>query len=545
MPSDSDELDIPSKRAQAAEYTWDLTTICQSSDHWDEGVERVHEMLEELKSMEGGVSEEPGGLAKALTLRANLHAEFEQLWLYATLSNHIDQDDSENEARLEKYRELESTVRQRTGVLRSAVQDLTATELEQYIEDEEALQPYRFYLSDLHRQQTHTLPESQEAILAELGETLKASNRMLYSVDDDVNLPEIKLSTSERATINDPEHFEHASRDVRERAYKEFYEANSRHRIARAQALNERFRTKAKVADLRNYDSPRAAALDQEAWLSMGRRLHFDPSIHDAVLDTVRNHLDQYHRYLRVRRDFLGVDELRPWDLEVPLVQSEPSVMSYEEATSHIVAAVEPLGSAYQQRLEAYLDRRCVDVYSRESKIGMRGYCFTAPGTDPYILLNYDGKLRTVFDFAHELGHAMQMLLGSEQQPSYYSVLDRPVEEIPSYVHELLLLDHLQDEISDHEFQQQLLSFSTTRLHKYLYEFALRLGFKHDAYDRVAEDNAIEADEFDALVAEYVDEFRAPVVYESTKAKSGYDEVTAGVPTTAISTSSGLSVQRQ
>jgi len=521
MPSEPDDLDIPSERAEADEYTWDLTAIYESSDHWDNGVERVHETLDKLESLEGGVIESPEGLAKALTLRTDLHAEFEQLWLYATLRNHIEQDDSENEARLERYRELESTVRQRTGVLRSAVQDLTATELKRYIAEKEALQPYEFYFHDLHRQRTHTLPEQQETILAELGETLKAPNRMLSSIseDVDVDLPEIELSTSERATVSDPEHFEHASRDVRERAYKGFYEANSRHRNTRAQALSERFRTKAKVADLRNYDSPREAALDQEAWLSMGRRLNFEPAIHDAVLEAVRDHLDQYHRYLRARQDLLGIDELRPWDLEVPLIPGEPPIMSYEEATSHIVTAVEPLGPAYQHRLESYLDRRCVDVYSRESKIGWRGYCFTAPGTDPYMLLNYDGKLRTVFDFAHELGHAMQMLLGSEQQPSYYSVLDRPAEEVPSYVHELLLVEHLRDQISDDEFQQQLLSFITTRLHKYLYEFALRMGFKHDAYDRVAEENAIEADEFDALVAEYVDEFRAPVVYDEYKGR--------------------------
>lgn len=519
MTSEPDDLEIPSERAQADEYTWDLTAVCESSDHWVSGVERVHKILDELESLEGGVIESSEGLAKALTLRTNLHIEFEQLWLYATLRNHVEQDDSDNEARLERYRELEQTVRQRTGVLRSAIQDLTATELEHYIEEEEALQPYEFYLHDLHRQQTHTLPEQQEAILAEVGETLKAPNRMLYSINDDVNLPEIELSTSDRASISDPKHFEHTSRDVRERAYKGFYEANSCHRNARSQALSERFRTKSKVADLRNYANPRESALDQEAWLSMGRRLNFDPAIHDAVLETVRDHLDQYHQYLRARQDLLGVDELRPWDLEAPLIPGEPPAMSYEEAKSHIIAAVKPLGSVYQQRLESYLERRCVDVYSRESKIGWRGYCFTAPGVDPYILLNYDGKLRTVFDFAHELGHAMQMLIGSEQQSSYYSVLDRPAEEIPSYVHELLLVEHLRDEVPTDEFQRQLLSFITTRLYKYLYEFAFRMGFKHDAYEKVAEKNTIEADEFDALVSKYIDEFRSPVAYNEYKGR--------------------------
>jgi oligoendopeptidase F len=53
--------------------------------------------------------------------------------------------------------------------------------------------------------------------------------------------------------------------------------------------------------------------------------------------------------------------------------------------------------------------------------------------------------VRTAFDICHELGHAIAVERYRDQ-PTRYSASPRPIEEIPSLLHELLLADHLLDQ---------------------------------------------------------------------------------------------------
>jgi oligoendopeptidase F len=68
---------------------------------------------------------------------------------------------------------------------------------------------------------------------------------------------------------------------------------------------------------------------------------------------------------------------------------------------------------------------------------------FGENGTEPFVFLNWDGRLESLFLFAHELAHAMHYLLAREAQPTAYARLSYEVAELPSFLNEVLLTEHL------------------------------------------------------------------------------------------------------
>ncbi len=84
------------------------------------------------------------------------------------------------------------------------------------------------------------------------------------------------------------------------------------------------------------------------------------------------------------------------------------------------MAAVAPLGEAYQARMWRGFRERWIDVYENEGK---RSGAYSAPvyGVHPYMLLNWNDTLDDVFTLAHEMGHSMHTMLSHERQPFVYS----------------------------------------------------------------------------------------------------------------------------
>jgi len=109
----------------------------------------------------------------------------------------------------------------------------------------------------------------------------------------------------------------------------------------------------------RNYDTAREAALDSG---------NIPTEVYDNLVDTVDDNLDKLHRHADLKRKALGVDELKMYDLYMPIVDSESPEIGYEAAKDHVVEAVAPLGEDYQNRVAEGLESNWVDVYENRGK---------------------------------------------------------------------------------------------------------------------------------------------------------------------------------
>lgn len=142
----------------------------------------------------------------------------------------------------------------------------------------------------------------------------------------------------------------------------------------------------------------------------------------------------------------LGLDVLRPWDLDVdpasaPALRPFADVAELEETTTRIFAQVDPvLGTEFQKLRPGFLD-----LGSRKGK-APGGYCSFFPETGlPYIFMNAVGTQDDVRTLLHEGGHAFHDLASSAAQPLIWNE-GAPTEfaEVASMSMELLASPYLE-----------------------------------------------------------------------------------------------------
>jgi len=263
-----------------------------------------------------------------------------------------------------------------------------------------------------------------------------------------------------------------------------------------------------KLAEARDYEAAREAALDGP---------NVPVEVYDTLVETVRDSLDSLHRHAELKRESIGAEELRMWDLYVPVVQEESPEIGYEEACDHIVDAVEPLGDEYRSRLAEGLDSRWVDVYETENKRS-GAYSGGTYDSQPLILMNYQDDVSSVYTLAHELGHSMHSEYTSEEQPYVYSGYETFVAEVASTVNETLLTHHLL-ESGDERLRRHVLNEYLERFRSTLFRQTMFAEFEHRTHEMSEAGEPLTPDRLDELYRELKGEYYEPAVVDDRAAR--------------------------
>jgi oligoendopeptidase F len=240
--------------------------------------------------------------------------------------------------------------------------------------------------------------------------------------------------------------------------------------------------------------------------------------VYDTLVDTVDDNLDKLHRHAELKRESLGVDELRMWDLYMPMTETETPDVEYEEARDHVVEALGALGDDYQRRVEEGLDSRWVDVYETENKRS-GAYSGGTYDTQPFILLNWQDDISSMFTLAHELGHSLHSQLTSENQPYVYGDYEIFVAEVASTVNEALLTHHLLDAVEDPTFRRHVLNEYLERFRSTLYRQTMFAEFEHRTHELVEDGEALTPGKADEIYGDLKEEFYEPAVVDDRIAR--------------------------
>ena len=204
------------------------------------------------------------------------------------------------------------------------------------------------------------------------------------------------------------------------------------------------------------------------------------PQVYRNLVDTVNANLDKLHRYVRLRKKLLGVDELHMYDIYAPMVAGASKTIPFEEAKATVYDALAPMGEEYRAIIKEGLDNRWIDVYENVGK--RSGGYMSGVVTHPYILLNHKDDLDSMFTLAHELGHAVHSYLSNKTQPIVYRDYVIFVAEVASTCNEALLMEHLLARTTDKTQRAWLLNHFLEQFKGTLYrqtmfaEFELRMG---------------------------------------------------------------------
>ncbi len=238
------------------------------------------------------------------------------------------------------------------------------------------------------------------------------------------------------------------NRADREKVMSAYFRALGRFSQTLGSTLTGAVRAAQFYANARKYESDLAARLDTP---------NIPVSVYSRLIDGVNRHLPSFHRYLKLRKRMMRVDELHYYDLYAPLVGSVNLEYTPEEAQTHIAAAVAPLGPEYVGLINRAFNERWIDLMPNEGKRSGAYMSGSAYDVHPYTLINYNGRYTDMSTVAHELGHAMHSFHSNRAQPFHLAGYQTFVAEVASQFNEDLLLEHVLKQVKDKDVRIAIL----------------------------------------------------------------------------------------
>ncbi|WP_256391788.1 oligoendopeptidase F [Natronoarchaeum rubrum] len=499
---------VPERSEIDDEYKWDLESIYANDEDWETAYEETESRIEELASYEGEATRDGETLLELFELYESVMRSVQQISAYARMRRDEDTRDQEYQAMTTRAQSLGAQASSAASFLEPELQALDREEIDEMIESTDGLEVYGHYVDDVMRMKPHTRSAEIEGLLADLSE-VTGSPGEIYNIltNADVEFPTVEDPDGEAVEIslaNFTTLQKNPNREFRREVYEQFYDEWGQIRNTVATSYRKSATADVKLARARNYDTAREAAMH-------GPNVPTD--VYDTLLETVDDNLDKLHRHAELKREALGVDELRMWDLYMPMTETESPEVPYEEAREHVVEAVGALGEDYQSRVDEGLDSRWVDVYENRGKQS-GAYSGGTYDTQPFILMNYQDDVASMFTLAHELGHSLHSQYTSEHQPYVYSDYEIFTAEVASTVNEALLTEHLLETVEDPTFRRHILNEYLERFRSTLYRQTMFAEFEHRAHEIVEEGGALTPDRLDELYRDLKERFYEPAAFD-------------------------------
>lgn len=441
------------KRTEVPEASkWDLEAIFATDKEWEEEFSAVKSLYPQMTAYKGKLGESADSLYEALQKQDEISERLNRLYTYAHMRNDEDTTHSLYQGLHDRAMSLSAQVAQSVAYLTPELLELDEKVIKQFLNEHEGLIRYEHMLEELYKEKPHVLSEAEEAILAQASEALQSPGQTFGMLNNaDLTFPTIKDEDGEDVEITHGRFIsllESKDRNVRENAFKAVYNTYGQFKNTFAQTLSGQVKKDLFFANVRKYRSAREAALSQN---------HIPEVVYDQLVETINKNIHLLHRYVKLRKKVLGVEELHMYDLYTPLVEGSKVKVSYEEAKELVIQGVEPLGEEYVNVLKEGFTKRWVDV---EETVGKRSgaYSSGAYGTMPYILMNWQDNIDNLFTLAHEFGHSMHSYYTRKHQPYVYGDYTIFVAEVASTLNESLLNDYLVKTTTDKQQKLYLLN---------------------------------------------------------------------------------------
>ena len=463
---------VPARAEVDPQFQWALTDIFPSDEAWSSCYAEAQSMLDKLRGFEGHLSDSADTLLEYLRFGDTLNEKLDTLGNYAQRKSDEDTRNAVYQEMTAKFTNLAVAVGQADAFSTPELLAIPDETLDSFYQAAPGLSHYRLVLDRVRRQKPHTLSRECEALLAAAGQLGQCPDDIFSMLNDaDMTFPDAVDSQEQSHPVTHGTFvplLQSPDRVLRENAFHSLYSVYGQYRNTSAAVLSAQMKQLQFFADARRYDSALHAALD-------GTEVPVE--IYHNLISAVRDGLPAMHRYVRLRKKLLGVDELHFYDLYTSIVADQDVEVDYEEAKQTALEALAPLGDEYRAMLEEGFANHWIDVYENQGK---RSGAYSAGpyGTHPYVLLNYTDTLNDVFTLVHEMGHALHSYLSNKHQSVTYANYVIFVAEVASTCNESLLMQHLLNKTQDKRRRAYLVNYFLEQFRGTLYRQTMFAEFE-------------------------------------------------------------------
>ena len=489
------EKKIPVRSEADPKYTWALEDVYANNDVWKADLEKARALPAQLAAYKGHLGDSAQKLLEFLQLGDGISVLFDSLYGYAQRRSDEDTANSLYQGMTSQAMSAMVAVDAASSFETPELLAIPDDKLEQFYQEEPALETYRLALTRIRSKRAHILSDAEEKLLAAAGEMSQAPDSV-YSVFADADL-KFPSATDKDGNSHPVTHgtyiplMHSADRVLRKSAFESLYSVYGQFRNTAAALLSAQVKQLKFYADARKYDSTLQASLDGN---------YVPTEVYTNLISAVHENMAPMYRYVDLRRKLLGVDELHMYDLYTPIVSDVDVDIPYEEATQTVYDALACMGDDYRAILKEGFDNRWIDVYENVGKCS--GAYSAGLRKHPYVLLNYSGTLDSMFTLAHEMGHAIHSYLSNKHQPVAYSNYSIFVAEVASTCNEALLMQHLLKTTKDKKRRAYLINYFLEQFRTTLYRQTMFAEFELEINRRNERGESLTAESLNALYHE-------------------------------------------
>lgn len=503
---------LPSRAEVPVEETWNLENIFPSVEAWEKAKTEVLETLPEFAAYQGKLAEGPAILGEFFgkyetTLRLAL-----RVMLYGMLAVSADSTDQAAQARAGQGQGVMARINAATSFYRPELMTIGFDTLHKWIAENDEMKQYEHFFDELEREQEHVRSSEVEQVLAQVGEPLNDFFQA-YNALTNADLSFADATAGDGATLEVAQSsinslITHKDRKVRQTGFDHYADGYLAYKNTLAAIQIGDIHSDVFNARARRYPSSLAASLGNN---------NIPVDVFHALIETFKKNLPTWHRYWRVRKQALGLDDFQIYDIKAPLGANSPQI-SFEQAIDWISEGVAPLGEEYVSILrKGTLEDRWVD---RARNKGKRLGAFSSGvyDTNPFVLMSFANDVFSLSTLAHELGHSMHSYYTRRTQPFVYSNYSLFVAEVASNFNQAMVRDYLFETQSDPDFQLALIEEAMSNFHRYFFIMPTLARWELEVHERAEAGKPLTADIMTEICAGYFGEgYGDEVIYDKDR----------------------------
>ncbi|MEL7655766.1 MAG: oligoendopeptidase F [Bacillota bacterium] len=469
-------------------YKWNIDKMYSDDEQWKSDYKIVEDKAKDFVEYSGKLGDSPQILLEALQKKDNIWLVLEKVYVYARMKKDEDNRVNKYQAMSDKASSLIAKTSSYMSFFTPELLEIPEEKLRGFITSEEGLKLYEHAINDTLREKAHILTKNEENLMAQFSEIAGSTNDIFSMINNaDIKFGTIKDEDGDEVEVTHGRYIgfmESHDRRVRKEAFEHMYDAYDKLKNTLATTYNYNTKTDVITARIRKYDSARSMALSGD---------NIPAEVYDNLVDTVNSRLDLLHRYVEVRRKLLKVDEVHMYDMYVPLVEMPKKEIPYERGLEIMREGLAPMGEDYIGKMNKGIDAGWIDVYENEGKTS-GAYSFGSYDSMPYIMMNYNGKLKDVFTLIHEMGHSMHSYYTRQNQPFVYGGHSIFTAEVASTVNESLLMHHLLNNSKDPEEKKYLLNLYIEEFRTTLFRQTMFAEFEKLTHEAVEKGEVLTAE---------------------------------------------------
>jgi oligoendopeptidase F len=476
------------KRAEVpVEQTWNLEAIFPSVEEWEKALEGIEAEIEQIVPFRNTLSQSPQQLYKCLKVTEQVSRKMEKIFLYANLGSAVDNSDQAAQARAVQARGKYAKLQATTAFIEPELIAIGFPTLKEWCQQDQEVSLYKTYFEQLERKQSKVRSFEVENVMAMASEpmtTVVQTYNSLTNVDikfgsafDEKGNPYPIEQGNFGALIS------HEDRSVRKTAWENYNDAFLKQKNTLAGLQIAGLQKDIFVANVRGFKNSLEASLFPN---------NIPEEVFHNLISVFRKHIPTWHKYWRIRKQWLGLDEFQEYDIKAPLTDQKP-VVPFQQAIEWITEGMKPLGEEYVGILnKGATSERWVDWAVNQGK---RQGAFSSGvyDTNPFIMMSYNNDVFSLSTLAHELGHSMHSYYTKHTQPYIHGRYALFVAEVASNFNQAMVRDYLLRTQTDPIFQLALIEEAMSNFHRYFFIMPTLAQWELDMHQRLEQGKAMNA----------------------------------------------------